>query len=1210
MRSMTKIQDLIERDLSRQIEEIIKVYQDDEQTIYEEIAEYVPTENLKDRYVDALGAIAKSPQTHKKIEKMGLWISGFFGSGKSSFAKNLGLMLSNPTICGSEASGLFKEKFDDQRISSYIDSINARIPAKVIMFDIANTSYVRKGGKELISEVMYRSLLENLGYSKDFDIAELEIWLEKSGRYADLLAAYDELYQDVPWEDARNGAEKMGRASAVMHRLDPATYPDVTAWRNTVRGKSVDFSVEDFVTRVFELSKRRLEGKSLVFIIDEVGQYVGRSDAKLEDLRVVIEGLGKESKNRLNRGEIIAPVWVIVTSQERLQDVINTIDEKNTKFPRLLDRFLSVDLSPEDIREVATRRVLSKKDEAKPVLAKLYRDSHGKLLEQSHLERTPIRSDIAEDDFIQFYPYLPHFINLSIKIMDGIRRQPGATRHIGGSNRTIIKQAYEMLVSERTNLANKPVGTLVAMDDIYELVEGSLQERRSDIAQIAETFSDDGGLALRVAKTICLLEFVREVPRTTRNIAAVMLKSVDGSVPLHEVEGTLERLNDADFIKTTEEGWKLQSAEEKDWGVERRRHLNPMPADRIAIHHDIIGDIVADTKLKNYQLKKKNFKVEYSVDGARIGESGMIPVSIVITDSPPEVARKIEAIEDESRIQKKTLFWVMALTPEIDDLVTQYHASHCMVDEYARLAAQDKITPVERECLESEKLLLSRIRSRLIDKISEALVQGTGVFDGRKKDSSSFGNSLSAVFRGFFEYAVPELFPKFEMGAVKLKGDEAAKILKAENLNGLPTVFYEGEDSLGLVIRDGQNYVLNPNAPTALEIFGRIHQAKEYGGERETGKKLEQHFSGFGYGWDTDVLKVVLAALFRAGEIEVLHEGKLYRNYADSQAWVPFTNNIKFRNAGFIERVGKPLLKALVRASDLHRDIEGVEIDIEEAKIVSAFKVLVAKYYDDVLELKTRIHSHNLPVGDIADSYFNQLSAIKSSDPNETFALIDGYGTDLLDTHRAYLALKRSLTPECLETVSRARKILHEVAPQVDAPETSQELAAILSSSTFYDQVDEITALSDRIVAAFRDEYEAAHQERRKRYLQAIEEVRKDPDFAGIGEGNQGIVLSRLKAVGCTDLKFSEDVWKCATCRASLGQLHSDIAAASGRTQEALAKVQELLVKDPEVKTQRVRLSASFPSRLDSKEAVDLAVEALREELLKRIDEGIIVIPE
>lgn len=1208
---MELIQDLIERDLSRQIEEIIKVYQDDEQTIYEEIAEYVPTDNIKEQLADTLVAIAKSPQTHQKIEKMGLWISGFFGSGKSSFAKNLGLILSNPQICGSSASELFKKKFNDQRISSYIDNINARIPAKVIMFDIANTSYVRKGGKELISEVMYRSLLENLGYSKDFDIAELEIWLEKTGRYDDFLAAYNELYQDVPWEEARNGAEKIGRASAVMHQLDPATYPDVLAWRNTVRGKSVDFSVEDFVTRVFELSERRLKGKSLFFVIDEVGQYVGRSDAKLEDLRVIIEGLGKESKNRLKRGEIIAPVWVIVTSQERLQDVINTIDEKNVKFPRLLDRFFTVDLSPEDIREVATRRVLSKKEEAKPILEKIYRDSHGKLLEQCHLERTPIRSDITEEDFVQFYPYLPHFINLSIKIMDGIRRQPGATRHIGGSNRTIIKQAYEMLVSERTNLATKPIGTLVALDDIYELVEGSLQERRSDIAQIAETFSDDDGWALRVAKTITLLEFVREVPRTTRNIAALMLKSIHESAPIQKVEEALERLKEADFVRNTEEGWKIQSAGEKNWGAERRRHLNPKPADRIAILHDVIRDIVSDTKLKNFQYKRKNFKVEYSVDGVRISEPGLIPISIMIADSPSEIAKKNEAVEDESRIEDKTLFWVMALTPEIDDLVAQYHASHWMVEEYSRLAAQNQITNVERESLDNEKHERSRIRSRLNDKITEALMQGTGIFSGRKKDSSSFGNSsLSAVFRGFFEYAVPELFPKFEMGAVKLRGNDAELLLKAENLNGLPPVFYEGEDSLSLVIRDGQNYVLNPEAPIAKEIFGRIHQAKEYGGERETGRKLEQYFSGFGYGWDTDVLKVVLAALFRAGMIEVLHEGKVYRNYADPQARVPFINNIQFRNAGFVERTGRPPLKALVRASDLHREIEGVEVDIDEAKIVSAFKALAAKYYDDVLELRTRIRSYILPVGDVVDDYFDQLSSIKSSDPNDTFTLIDGYGTDLLTAHRKYLALKRKITKECLETVSRARKILHEVAPQIELPQISKALDETLSSPTFYEQVDKITELSNKLVVAFRDEYEAVHQMRRDLYRQAIEEVTQDPDFAGLGEGDQEIVLSQLESVGCTDLRFSEEVWKCATCRASLGQMHADIAAVAGRTQEALAMVQELLVKDPEIKTQRLRLSASFPSRLDSRESVELAIEALREELLKLIDNGIVIIPE
>ena len=113
--------------------------------------------------------------------------------------------------------------------------------------------------------------------------------------------------------------------------------------------------------------------------------------------------------------------------------------------------------------------------------------------------------------------------------MSGIRLQPGAPRHFGGSNRTVIKQAYEMLVSDRTKLAECPVGTLVTLDRVYELIEGNLSnERRTDIHEISERFKGDpdGQWTLRVAKTICLLEFVRDLPRTEANIAAFLVDRV------------------------------------------------------------------------------------------------------------------------------------------------------------------------------------------------------------------------------------------------------------------------------------------------------------------------------------------------------------------------------------------------------------------------------------------------------------------------------------------------------------------------------------------------------------------------------------------------------------------------------------------------------------------------------------------------------------
>src|ERR1700733_3562062 len=102
--------------------------------------------------------------------------------------------------------------------------------------------------------------------------------------------------------------------------------------------------------------------------------------------------------------------------------------------------------------------------------------------------------------FWRLYP--PHYIDLCIGIMSGIRLQPGAPRHYGGSNHTIIKQAYEMLVSDRTAFAKKPIGVLVTLDKVFELVEGNLSnEKRADIHQIAERFKndpEDHGWALRV----------------------------------------------------------------------------------------------------------------------------------------------------------------------------------------------------------------------------------------------------------------------------------------------------------------------------------------------------------------------------------------------------------------------------------------------------------------------------------------------------------------------------------------------------------------------------------------------------------------------------------------------------------------------------------------------------------------------------------------
>lgn len=343
-----------------------------------------------------------------------------------------------------------------------------------------------------LAELMYTVLLRELGYSEDFDIAELEIELESEKRLDEFIAKCKSLH-NKEWNTIRAGAQKLSRASAVLHHLDPTTYPTADSWAHSQRNRDASITVSKVVERTFELWGRRRPGKALVFIIDEVGQHVARSGDKIEDLRATIEEFGRVSKNLLKARKITAPCWIVVTSQEKLDEVVAAIDSKRIDLAKLQDRFhYRVDLAPSDIREVATKRVLAKRPEAEAPLKKLFHDNQGKLNDALRLERTTRRTDISESDFVHFYPYPPHYIDLCIGIMSGIRLQPGAPRHYGGSNRTIIKQAYEMLVSDRTAFAKKPIKSLVTLDKVYELVEGNLSnEKRTDIHQIAERFKSD-----------------------------------------------------------------------------------------------------------------------------------------------------------------------------------------------------------------------------------------------------------------------------------------------------------------------------------------------------------------------------------------------------------------------------------------------------------------------------------------------------------------------------------------------------------------------------------------------------------------------------------------------------------------------------------------------------------------------------------------------
>lgn len=1221
---MKTIGDLLTRNLDRKIEEIIQVDQADEQSVHAEISEYIGTESIRQQYRQLLKAVAEAPSDPN--ESVGVWVSGFFGSGKSSFAKNLGYALQNRSVLGSSFSTLFKKQLDDEQISNLLDFINTKTPTEVILFEVAKEADTRKVTQR-IAELMYTVLLRELGYSEDFDIAELEIELEAEGRLPEFIATCKKLL-NKDWETVRAGAQKLSRASAILHELDPKLYPSADSWSHSQRNRDASISVSKVVKRTFDLWGRRRKGKALVFIIDEVGQHVARSGDKIEDLRATIEEFGKVSKNLLKEHKIIAPCWIVVTSQEKLDEVVAAIDSKRVELAKLQDRFhYRVDLAPSDIREVATKRVLAKKPEAEKPLKMLFSENQGQLNAALRLERSTRRTDIDESDFINFYPYPPHYIDLCIGIMSGIRLQPGAPRHYGGSNRTIIKQAYEMLVSDRTAFAKKPIGALVTLDKVFELVEGNLSnEKRTDIHQIAERFKtdpEDHGWALRVAKAICLLEFIRDLPRTEANLAAVLVDEVGKATPLSEVQAAVKRLNTAQFIRNTEEGWKLQTAQEKNWETERRSYLDPKQRERNELARTALQQIFDEPEFKTFRYQNRSFRTGISVDGTSIGDEGELPLTLCVADDAGELTKRIEEIRTESqqKSHENDLYWLFCLTPEIDEMVGQLHASRKMVDKYNQLSAQQKISPDEATCLQDEKNSKNGYETRLRDKLTEAMERGTGMFRGVQKDASALGKGLGEILKKLFGQVVPDLYPKLQMGSRPLKGDEAEHILKAADLKALPNVFYIGDHGLGLVIKDGPKNIVDTNADVAKEVLDYLKSEHSYGNkDSRMGKALEKRFGGTPYGWERDMLRLILATLFRAGEIEVTYQGNRFHNYQDPASRTPFTNNPAFRSSLFSPRqsVG---LKTLTQAVQQLEDLTGEEVDVEEGAIATAFKKVAAEELEKLYPLKATAEAQRLPVLSMLSEYQQTLAGVQSSASDDCVRILTENGKDFAENRDKVRKLREALNAEAIGVWRQARQATDQVWQRLAAHNPAPELIATvetlktdLASEQFIDSWDEIAASTKKVMNAYRNAYCDLFDRRKKSYESAIEEIKNRSEWGPLEANNSGMASSLLSPllgrVGTDEDK--EAVAKGTSLgKANLTEMESDLCAMDGLRSSVLVKLQELsLGGEKKAPVRKVRVSEFFNRPIQTQAELDKALDLIRDSLQKCIDEGAIIILE
>ena len=1222
MTELKTIGQLLDRPLDQKIEAIVRVNQMDEATVYTEISEYVATAGIESGYRRILHAVAAGPTDPP--QDVGIWVSGFFGSGKSSFAKILGYVLANPTVKGHHASDLFQARVPNQELSDLVTNINNKLPMNVMMFDVMNDAAVQTKN-EKIAEIVYRVLLRELDYAQDFIVADLEITLEDEGRLERFIELCAETHGD--WRKVRAGGLRLNQASAVLHKLDPESFPNADSWSNAMQGKQPPITIDLLVKRAFELHARRRPGEAFAFVIDEVGQYVAGSREKLEDLRALVEQFGRVGHNRVLANLAPGPAWIVVTSQEKLEGIADYVIVNKDAFAKIEARFpreYRVDMQPEDIKEVTSKRVLTKTRDAILILQKLFDDNQGILTASSALENSGIDCRIDRSEFVTTYPYLPHLIDLSIDVSSGLRQQSDNALLMSGSNRAIIWQAHQLLVGKRAHLKDEPVGRLVTLDMIYDLVDSHISsDRRKDVADIRRLVEDESDTSwdVRVAKALTLLQLVRKVPRTEKNIAAVLLDAVGQPAPLGEVAEALDRLIDRQFVARNEEGYRLLSTEEKSWVEERSGHLKPKIKDKRATAAAILRETLEDARLTTVRYQNlRTFKLAVALNGDPIAQ-GAIPFDVQTLDPGENLDEKVATVVAVSLSpdDKNQFYWRFCLTDEIDRMLAELYASGQMAAKYDLISAQGMIKAEQATLLQEEKQRMLRTQRQLKAKLDQALVAGRIIFRGIPKDASSYGAGPAEIATTVVGDNILKLFENLPLGAYLVKSSDPLGLLTTNDLASAPSVAQAGNGGIGLVKQQGGQFTIDIQCEAAEEVLNYVTTHSDY--EKVTGSILQGHFTSFRYGWEPSVLTLILAGLLRASAIKVDYQGHTYSDGTALGVRPVFDSTVAFKSATFATSRAVASPTDLVTAKETLDRLTGISVPIEEAAIVMAAKAWAS---DQLTALNLDIAAaaaHKLPGVDSLNAYQSELRSLTAPEPGSVMTALSGpnHG-DIEATRKAAETVRLLLGQDNLKAIELARRCMQVLAPALGdgAAEDAVELRALVDGENVYTQLPQISLLSKRIYEAYRSAYVAAHEQRREQFSAAIELIRGTPEWlAAAGSAPPealNTALNPLRSRICVDKSQLESTLadpsdECPMCHNSLEAIQLQLASLNASRAQALTAIINLGPADgSEIRVQRIAAASLFPDPLQSTEDVKRAVDRVKEHLLDLVSSSTVIL--
>ena len=820
-----QIHELFLKPVDRPIDGVIKA--DDARNLQTELEEYVVTRDV------ALGLDTFSDRYLHELTANGVWISGFFGSGKSHLLKILSLILDgHPLANGVRPADIILPKIEDEIVKANLLKATA-IASRSILFNI-DQKFDGIGGDHSspILEVFVKVLNELQGYyGKQGYIARFEHDLDLRGDFGPFKKTYLKL-NGATWEKDREAiatARKAAFTKAYAAHFGVAESEASSLMRQVREDYRV--SIESFAQMVKDYIARQPDGFRLNFFVDEVGQFIGQDSKLMLNLQTVAETLGTVCGGR---------AWIFVTSQADLEGVLGTFKGMEAQdISKIQGRFKTrLTLASADVREVIQKRLLAKKAAEPEVLTAIYDREKDNLqtlyrFGDNSINLTGWR---GSDEFCNFYPFhTSQFDLFQLAIQQLSKHSVFTGKYLSVGERSMLAVFQEVAKAVR----HQSVGHLATFDLMYDGISASIRGDMQTTIKLAERQLGEG-LPIRILKSLFLLKWVREFKATPRNVAILLINRPDLDIRAHEkaVLEALSHLESQSYLQRNGDLYEFLTDTEKDIEVEIKNTEidDSLVADLLA--KVLFADVLRDPKIR-YEGNGQDYAYARKLDDALIGREADIALNFITTEHPNHTHAATLAAQNTGKAE------LLAVLPA-DTTLTDQARLYLKTQKYVQQnpGAGDS---TRKAILEQRSQQNSLRRSAMQELATRFLGQAPLYLNGSRLDSVGEGEA-----RNRFAKACQELisfsFPSLRM----LKGgyDEttlANALLAQDDLltSGGTTLSEAEQEILTYVMRNQNN------------------------GERTSIEEILRNFGKRPYGWYPLATLTLVGRLFRMGKVEL-----------------------------------------------------------------------------------------------------------------------------------------------------------------------------------------------------------------------------------------------------------------------------------------------------------------------------------------------------